>query len=111
MILSRVVSSLNGAFVWNYLEAFTRSTYNVKIVASFFLLDENASPQIQSSYKAIERSGGRRSDRRFLCLALRARGRSRLPDADRPRAAATSTTASSLLIRIPPPPVRSPGRF
>src|SRR4029077_10286843 len=54
------------------------------LVSSFFLLFyENSSPQIQSSYQAIDCSGGRRSHRCFLSRPFdRGRGRS-LPDADR----------------------------
>jgi hypothetical protein len=77
-----VVSSLTDAFVWNYFEAFRQLTLNesaANIATPFFLLYQNTSPQIQSSYQAIESSGGRRSHRRFFARPIRPGGGS--PDA------------------------------
>ena len=80
-VLSRVVSSLD-AFVWNYVNAFAQLTLNesaVNMAPSFFLLYENTSPQIQSSYQAIDCSGGRRFHRSFFVRPIRPGGGS--PDA------------------------------
>jgi hypothetical protein len=67
-----VVSSLNDAFVWNYLEAFAQLILNgsaANVAASFSLLYENTSSQIQS-YQAIDCSSGRRSHGRFFARPI-----------------------------------------